>query len=437
MASAPGVAKVQTEAPGGKYDALVRPDGMVHRSVYVDPGIFEEEMTRIFARSWVFLLHEAEIPQLNDFKQITVGRRATLVTRGKNNRIHALLNRCTHRGSALCTLDRGNAPRFQCPYHGWTFSNTGELVTIPFRGGYGAAFDQQAHHLGVFPRVENYRGFVFGSLDPRVEPLVDWLGPAREIFDWAIDQDHIGSTGARVATGMTMSMHANWKFPFDNICDGYHIPFAHRSAAMMNHQHYGAGKGLDHIKSEGALKNYYFGHGHKVADQRPELGSPWERARPIPGRETHAAAIMDKHAGEKGQRFLDLTARSGINLGLFPNLGVQGHGTFYVIEPVSVGYTHVRFYMLLLNDAPNEMNTLRLRFGEDFNNIGTRDDFEVMERCHHGLATIPEVEWVDFSRGSNRETKMPNGAISADYTDDSPRRLGYQWWKELMNRTAS
>ena len=79
MASAPGVAKVQTEVPGGKYDALVRPDGMVHRSVYVDPGIFEEEMTRIFARSWVFLLHEAEIPQLNDFKQITVGRRSTLV----------------------------------------------------------------------------------------------------------------------------------------------------------------------------------------------------------------------------------------------------------------------------------------------------------------------------------------------------------------------
>ena len=207
---------------------------------------------------------------------------------------------------------------------------------------------------------------------------------------------------------------------------------AAEKAVGVNHRRYGAGKGLDHIKSEGALKNYYFGHGHKVADQRPELGSPWERARPIPGRETHAAAITRKYAGETAQRFLDLTARSGINLGLFPNLGVQGHGTFYVIEPVSVELTNVRFYMLLLNDAPDETNTLRLRFEEDFNNIGSRDDFEVMERCHHGLATIPEVEWIDLSRGANRETQDANGVISADYTDDSPRRLGYAWWKEIM-----
>src|SRR5688572_592908 len=165
MASTPSLATIQPNAKTGKYDALVRPDGTVHRTVYVDPGIFDEEMTRIFARSWVFLLHDAEIPQVNDFKQITIGRRATIVTRAEDGTIHALLNRCTHRGSAVCTLDRGNAPRFQCPYHGWTFSNTGKLVTVPFRGDYGPAFDQAARNLGVFARVENYRGFVFGSLN--------------------------------------------------------------------------------------------------------------------------------------------------------------------------------------------------------------------------------------------------------------------------------
>jgi hypothetical protein len=61
----------------GRYDHLVRPEGLVHRSVYCDPQIFAEEMVQVFGASWVFLLHETEIPEQNDFKTITVGRRPT------------------------------------------------------------------------------------------------------------------------------------------------------------------------------------------------------------------------------------------------------------------------------------------------------------------------------------------------------------------------
>ncbi len=42
-------------AGGSPYDALVRPDGMVHRTLFTDPVIFEQEMTRIFGGTWVFL----------------------------------------------------------------------------------------------------------------------------------------------------------------------------------------------------------------------------------------------------------------------------------------------------------------------------------------------------------------------------------------------
>lgn len=434
MASIRSITSLQPEPRIGEYDHLVLPDGRVHRRVLVDPAIFEEEMVRIFARTWVFLLHEAEIPNPHDFKQVTIGRRPTIVTRAEDGTLHALLNRCTHRGSTVCVEPRGNARRFQCPYHGWTFSNTGKLILTPFPGGYGPSFDPQARGLGVFPRVESYRGFVFGSLNPEVDALKDWLGAAKDIFDWAIDQDEGGSKRQTIATGLSFTVRANWKFPFDNICDGYHVPFTHRSAALMNQRRHGAGRGLDHIKGEGELKNYYFGNGHKVADQRPTLGSPWKRARPIPGRETYGKAILDKYGPEAGQRYLDLASRGGINLGIFPNLGVQGHGTFYTIEPIAVDQTQVRFYMILLDDAPAEVNVLRLRFEEDFNNVGTHDDIAVMERSHHGLATVPEVEWLDFSRGANRETVDERGVVSADYSDDSVRRLGYAWWKEIMNR---
>ena len=111
--------------PQGPYDALVRPDGMVHRTLFTDPAIFDQEMVRIFGGTWVFLLHETEIPLANDFKCINVGRRPVIVTRTADGEIRALMNRCTHRGTTLCMESHGNAKRFQCAYHGWAFTTSG------------------------------------------------------------------------------------------------------------------------------------------------------------------------------------------------------------------------------------------------------------------------------------------------------------------------
>jgi len=46
------------------YDhaALVR-DGRIHGSLYVEPGIFEQELERIFRRGWLFVGHESEVPE--------------------------------------------------------------------------------------------------------------------------------------------------------------------------------------------------------------------------------------------------------------------------------------------------------------------------------------------------------------------------------------
>src|SRR5690242_15818504 len=91
------------------YDALVRPDGMVHRALFTDPAIFEQEMVKIFGGTWVFLLHETEIPHADDFKCVNIGRRPVIVTRTARGEIRALMNRCTHRGTMLCVEEQGNA----------------------------------------------------------------------------------------------------------------------------------------------------------------------------------------------------------------------------------------------------------------------------------------------------------------------------------------
>jgi phenylpropionate dioxygenase-like ring-hydroxylating dioxygenase large terminal subunit len=405
--------------------------------VYTDPAIFATEMQKVFGGSWVFLLHEAEIPEPNDFKVVTVGRRPTIVTRTSGAKIAAILNRCTHRGSPVCTAESGKAKTFICPYHNWTFNNAGDLISVPFPDGYGTAFDLKSRHLGRFPRVESYRGFVFGCLNADVEPLVQWLGAAREIIDWAVDKDTIGPNGVRVVKGAQMVFRGNWKHQNDNNADGYHTPFLHKSMNTMNRERHGGGKWLSHVSDNTPMICQYLGNGHKLGDHRVAVRSAWDQARPMPGRETHGEAIAEKAGKDCASKYLDLTGRSGINLVIYPNLLLLGHGCFAVYEPVDVALTNVRYYTTLLNDAPEELNTLRVRFEEDFNNVGARDDLAIMEMVQDVLTTIPEMEWLDLSRGMMRQTIDSRGVITSNKTDDTAIRGSYDHWKTLMNREVT
>jgi phenylpropionate dioxygenase-like ring-hydroxylating dioxygenase large terminal subunit len=38
----------------------------------------------------------------------------------------------------LCPADRGNARVFTCPYHGWTYDVSGDLLGVPYPGAYAA-----------------------------------------------------------------------------------------------------------------------------------------------------------------------------------------------------------------------------------------------------------------------------------------------------------
>lgn len=100
----------------------------VNRSTMTRADIFEEEQTKIFDRCWVYLGHESEVPNANDFKTRTVGGRSLLFTRDSAGVLHAYLNTCPHRGATVCREEEGSAKRFTCFYHGWTFGNDGSLL---------------------------------------------------------------------------------------------------------------------------------------------------------------------------------------------------------------------------------------------------------------------------------------------------------------------
>jgi len=152
----------------------------INRRTLTDPQILELEKERVFGRCWIYAGHESEIPNPDNFCARNVAGRPVILVRGSDQQVRVLLNTCRHRGALVCRERAGNTKTFQCPYHAWTYNNRGELVGVPGEDAYSPAFDRQQFALATPPRMESYRGFLFISFDPAIEPLVDYLAGATE-----------------------------------------------------------------------------------------------------------------------------------------------------------------------------------------------------------------------------------------------------------------
>ena len=133
--------------------------GLVDRRVFADPELYRLEQERVFARCWLLLGHESEIPHPGDYVSVYMGENPVLLCRDGNGRLRAFLNMCRHRGNRVCRLDRGNSPSFECSYHGWTFSNEGTLIGIPMPQHY-ADLDRDSWGLIPVAQLDTHRGLI-------------------------------------------------------------------------------------------------------------------------------------------------------------------------------------------------------------------------------------------------------------------------------------
>ena len=403
------------------FEQLVQPH-RVHRRIYTDPEIFDLEMTRVFAASWCYVGHESEIPDPGDYRTATLGRRPILMTRSRDGSVNVLLNRCTHRGTVVAADGQGCAKRFVCPYHGWTYTPDGQLVAIPFPSDHPVK-DYSTLSLGRLSSA-SYRGFVFATLNADPEPLECWLGDARGPFDTIVDR-HPGGNIAVRRSPQLLEFTGNWKLSWDNAADGLHATFAHHSYNTLGktvevETVLARDPGSTPMVSK-ALRN-----GHMVVDQRPGIPQgPWATMRRVPFREPMESALAQAGRAD----LLDLATGSMINLSLFPNLLFVGN-QLLVIEPVAVDRTRLQLWLTSAPGAPPEIDLLRLRVDEDFVNFGTPDDLDMFERVQRGLS-IPEMEWIDMSRGLP-DDDAGDGAIAGPITSEAPQRRYLAHYVDLM-----
>ena len=55
----------------------------VARDIFTDPEIFELEMKHIFEGNWIYLAHESQIPNKNDYFTTYMGRQPIFIARDR------------------------------------------------------------------------------------------------------------------------------------------------------------------------------------------------------------------------------------------------------------------------------------------------------------------------------------------------------------------
>jgi phenylpropionate dioxygenase-like ring-hydroxylating dioxygenase large terminal subunit len=197
-------------------------------SHYTDPQRFALERDRVFKRLPLLLAASCELPRAGDYKAMEVAGVPTLLVRQADGLVRAFLNGCTHRGASLAS-GRGNATRFVCPYHGWSFDRSGELVGIAARRDFGEV-DSARLGLRRLPLLER-AGLIWVILDPHARlEIDDFLAGYDELLaGFGFESWHY--LDRRVLAG------ANWKLAFDAHLEFYHLPVLHRATfgpAMSN-----------------------------------------------------------------------------------------------------------------------------------------------------------------------------------------------------------
>ncbi len=373
------------------------------RRPFADPALFEAEFPQIWEKTWVYLAHESQIPKPYDYITTWIGRTPVIVNRNGEGRIGGLVNICTHRGSRLCRRIRGSAMDYSCGFHGWTFDLEGNLrsAVSEARAGFPDGFDKSALGLRKV-NVESYRGFIFGTLNPNAEPLVDHLAESKVFIDLIVDQS---PHGVEVLKGSsTYTYDGNWKCSTENGLDGLHVRSVHANyVATVNHRkERETAANMVETRNAGAIFRsaggfYDLGRGHTV------LWSEWTNPEASPlwaHRE-----ILEQRMGKTRAAWATGYLR---NLLIYPNLFLmdQMSTQIRVIRPLTVDKTEVTIYCFAPVGEGRAERSKRLRQYEDFFNasgMATPDDLSEFNASQIGYRNYRILRWSDFSRGSAHE----------------------------------
>jgi glycine betaine catabolism A len=204
----------------------VTPGRTLPQGYYTDPGLFDTEMDRVWARGWLFAGVSAELPEPGDSLTWSPGPESVLLIRGDDGQVRAFHNICRHRGCRLLADGPAGLRRVVCPYHQWTYGRDGAL-----RSAWGTGTDLPAAELSLLPLpVADVAGLLLVSFDPDPPSLA----AAREAITPQLAPHQLEQT--QVAHRASYTVAANWKVLVENNRECYHCRGNHPEFCLSNYE---------------------------------------------------------------------------------------------------------------------------------------------------------------------------------------------------------
>ena len=222
------------------------------RGFYHDPALYAAEMRTIWQGGWIFAGLAIEVPNAGDFLTLSIDGSSILVIRDDDGEVRAFHNVCRHRGTQLCRIESGHVRAIVCPYHSWTYSSRGELLSC-------AGMDEVADksRLGLKAvHAEVVAGLIYVSL---AATPPSFAGLSERFGETGASQ---GFEQARIAKVIDYEVEANWKLVWENNRECFHCIPCHPQYVKANFDVY------DEADASEAMRQ-------KIADEVRRAEAKW------------------------------------------------------------------------------------------------------------------------------------------------------------------
>lgn len=194
---------------------------------YIDPEIHQQEIHKIFQRSWLYVGHVSDLPEPGSYLTDDLAEQPILIVRDQDNKLRVFFNVCQHRGHTLVSGRGQLKNRIICPYHAWCFGLDGALQTARLTRNV-PDFERADFNLKPIQHTV-VAGLIFINFDPKAtvedgdlpefeKTILDHLP---NLPEYALNQQ------------VDFDVAANWKVVVDNFSEGYHIPIAHPTLTTL------------------------------------------------------------------------------------------------------------------------------------------------------------------------------------------------------------
>jgi phenylpropionate dioxygenase-like ring-hydroxylating dioxygenase large terminal subunit len=202
-------------------------------SWYTNKDLYDLELKTVFSNSWQYAARRDQVQSPGQYVTTDIAGEPLVIVRGNDSVLRAFFNVCRHHAAAVMTEPEGSVPQLRCPYHGWTYSLSGELKGTP---DFTGVCDFEREKNGLIPvQLAEWENWVFVKLSPDDMSLDQYFG--KELISQI---EPLQLNNLHWLQRRHYQFECNWKVFVDNYLDGgYHVPYLHKGLdSVLDYSNY-------------------------------------------------------------------------------------------------------------------------------------------------------------------------------------------------------